>query len=72
MVIKIFQKLVNNRLLDLLKKCGLFYDFQYSLRCSQSTADLFTFLSERIVRAVNRYVATQAIAFDISKVFKRV
>ena len=31
-VSKIFEKLVNNRLVDHLEKCGLFSDFQYGLR----------------------------------------
>ena len=39
-VSKIFQKLVNNRIVDHLKKSGLFSDFQYDFRFSQSTADL--------------------------------
>ena len=50
----VFEKLVNNRLVDLLGKCGLFYDFQYSFRSSQSTADLLTFVSDRIARAFDR------------------
>ena len=39
-VSKIFEKLVNNRIIDHLEKCGLFSDFQYAFRSSQSTADL--------------------------------
>ena len=39
-VSKVFEKLVNNRIVDHLKKCGLFSDFQYGFRSSQSTADL--------------------------------
>ena len=39
-VSKIFQKLVNNKIVDHLKKSGLFSDFQYDFRFSQSTADL--------------------------------
>ena len=38
-VSKVFEKLVNNGLVDHLEKCGLFSDFQYSFRSSQSTAD---------------------------------
>ena len=33
--IKVFEKLVNNRIVDHLEKCNLFSDFQYSLRSSQ-------------------------------------
>ena len=36
-VIKVFEKLVNNRTADRLEKCGLFSDFQYSFRSSRST-----------------------------------
>ena len=44
-VSKVFEKLVNNRIVDQLEKCGLFYDFQYGFRYSRSTADLLTVLS---------------------------
>ena len=33
-VIKVFEKLVNNRIVDHLEKCGLFSDFQYGFRSS--------------------------------------
>ena len=59
-VSKVFEKLVNNRIIDHLEKCGLFSDFQYGFRSSQSTADLLTVISDRIARAFNRSVATQA------------
>ena len=49
-VSKVFEKLVNNRIVDHLEKCGLFSDFQYGFRSSQSTADLLTFVSDRIAR----------------------
>ena len=71
-VSKVFQKLVNNRIVDHLEKCALFSDFQYRFRSSQSTADLLTVVSDRIVRAFNRPGATQAVALDISKAFDRV
>ena len=54
LVSKVFEKLVNNRIVDHLEKCGLFSDFQYGFRSSQSTADLLTLVSDRIVRAFNR------------------
>ena len=53
-------------------KCGLFSDFQYEFRSSQSTADLLTVASNRITRAFNRSGATQAEALDISTAFDRV
>ena len=48
-----------------------FSDFQYGFGSSQSTADLLTVVSDRIARAFNRSGATQAVALDISKAFKR-
>ena len=72
MVSKVFEKLVNNRSVDHLEKCGLFSDFHCGFKSSQSTADLFTVVSDRIARACNRSGTTQAIALDISKAFGRV
>ena len=69
---KVFRKLVNNRIVDHLGKCGLFSYFQYGFRSSRSTADLLTVVSDRITAAFNRSEATRAIALDISKVFDRV
>ena len=33
---KVFEKLVNNRIVDHLEKCGFFSDFQYGFRSSHS------------------------------------
>ena len=71
MVSKVFEKLVNNTIVDHLEKCDLFSDFQYGFRSSRSTADLLTVVSNRIARAFNRSEATRAVAFDISKAFDR-
>ena len=71
-VSKVFEKLVNNRIVDHLEKCGLFSDFQYGFRSSRSTADLLTVVSDRIARAFNRFGATRAVALDISEAFDRV
>ena len=54
MVSKVFEKLVNNRIVDHQKKCGLFSDFQYGFRSSRSTADLLAIVLDRIARAFNR------------------
>ena len=62
MVSKVFEKLVNNRIVDHLEKCGLFSDFQYGFRSSQSTADLLTVVPDR---AFDRSGATRAVALDI-------
>ena len=66
-VSKVFEKLVSNRIVDHLEKCGLFSDFQYDFRSPRSTADLLTVVSDRIARAFNRSGTTQAVALDISK-----
>ena len=71
-VSKVFEKLVNNRTVDHLEKCGLFSDFQYGFRSSRSTVDLLTVVTDRIARAFNRSGATRAVALDIFKAFDRV
>ena len=72
LVSKVFEKLVNNRIIDHLEKCGLFSDFQYGFRSSRSTADIQAVVSDRIARAFNRSGATRAVALDVSKAFDRV
>ena len=57
-VSKVFEKLVNKRIVDHLDKCVLFSDFQYGFRSSRSTADLLTVVSDKITRAINRSGAT--------------
>ena len=52
------EKLVTNRIVDHLEKCGLFSDFQYVFRSSRSTADLLIVASDRIDKAFNRSGAT--------------
>ena len=51
---KVFEKFVNNRIVDHLEKCGLFSDFQYGFRSSPSTADLLRVVSDRITNVYNR------------------
>ena len=64
-VSKVFEKLVNNRIVDHLEKCGLFSDFQYGFRSSRSTADLLTDVSDRITRAFNRSGVTRVVTLHI-------
>ena len=71
-VSKVFEKLINNRIVDHLEKCDLFSDFQYGFRSSRSTADLLTVVPDRIARGFNRSGAARAVALDISKAFDRV
>ena len=72
MVSKVFEKLVNDRIVDHLEKFDLFSDFQYGFRSSQSAADLLTVVSDRIAKAYNRSGTTRAVALDMSKAFERV
>ena len=60
-VSKVFEKLINNWIVDHLEKCDLFSDFRYGFRSSQ--------LTDRIARGFSRSGATQAVALDISKPF---
>ena len=68
-VSKVFEKLVNNRIIDDLETCGLFSNFQYGFK---SIADLLIVLSDRIARVFNRCGRTRAVALDIPKAFDRV
>ena len=54
-VTKVFEKGVNNRIVDHQEKCGLFSDFQFGSRSSPSTADLLTVLCDRIAKQVWGY-----------------
>ena len=51
-VSKVFEKLVNNGIVDHLEKCDLFSDFQYGFRSSRSTSDLLTVASNRVGRVL--------------------
>ena len=68
----VFEKLVNNGIVDHQEKCGLFSDFHYGFRSSQSTAYLLTDVSDRIGKVFSRGGATRAVVLDISKAFDRV
>ena len=69
MVSKVFEKLVNNNIVNHQEKCGLFSDICYALRSFRSAADLLTVAFDRIARAFNRSGAARAVALDISKAF---
>ena len=64
----VFEKLGNNRIVNHLEKCGLFYDFQFGFRSTRSTA----VVSHRSARPLSRSGATQAVALNISKAFDMV
>ena len=65
-VSKVFEKFVNNRIVDYLEECGLVSDFWYGFR------SVLTVVSDRVARAFNRSGATRAVALGISKAFNRV
>ena len=67
MISKIFEKFVNNRLLDQLVKCGLVSDVKYGFRSSRSTAEFMTVLFDRITVGFNKSRSTRAMTLDISK-----
>ena len=71
-VSKVFEKHVNNRIVDHLEKCGLFSGLQYGSRSSLLTVDLLTVASNRIARDFSSSGATRAVALDIFKAFERV
>ena len=65
-VSKVNEKLVNNRIVDHLEKCGLFSDFQFGFRSSQSTRYLLIVVCDRVVCDVYvLYIPDNAI-FDIA------
>ena len=70
LVRKVFEKLVNNRIVHHLEKYGLFSDFQYGFRSSLSTADLGLYLWGYTSAITSG--ATLAVVLDISKAFDRV
>ena len=70
-VSKVFEKLVNDKIVDHLEKCGLFSDFYYGFRSFRLTADYLTVVSDRIARAFKWSGATPAVALDVSKAFDR-
>ena len=71
-VSKVFEKLVNNRIVDHVEKFGFFSHSQFGFRSSRSTADLLTVEGDRIARAFNRSGATRVVALVISKAFDSV
>ena len=71
-VIKVFAKLINNRIVYHLEKCGLLSASQYGFRSSRSTANLLTVVSDRLARTFQRSGATRAVEIDIFKAFDKI
>ena len=51
---KVFEKLVGNKIVDQVEKCGLFSDFMYGFRSFSPTSDLPRVVSARISWVFNR------------------
>ena len=66
MVSKVFERLVIDRIVGHIEKCGLFSDFQYGFRSFRSTANLLTVVSDRVAKGFNKSGAAGAVALDIS------
>ena len=69
---KVFETLINNRLVKHLEGTGLFSDLQYGFRAYRSTADLLTVFTERVYGSMDVGGETRTVALDISKAFDRV
>ena len=52
---KIIEKLLNNRPVDHLEKCGLLSDFQYSFKSSCLTVDLWIVVSNGIASRYSNF-----------------
>ena len=72
--IKVFEKLVNNRTVDHLQKCGFFQisSMGFDLLDQLQIFCVCTVVSDRSARAFNSSGATQTVELDISKTLKRV
>ena len=70
-VSKVFEKLVNNSIVDHLEKCGFFLISSLVIGLLDQL-QIFLVVSDRIVRAFNRFGATRDVALDISNAFDRV
>ena len=71
-VSEVFEKLVNNKVVDHLEKCDLFSDFKNGFSSSRSTAALLTAASDKNASAFNSSGTTRAVAIDISKALNRI
>ena len=71
LVSKVFEKLVNNSIVDHLEKCGFFLISSLVIGLPDQL-QIFLVVSDRIVRAFNRFGATRDVALDISNAFDRV
>ena len=66
LVSKLFEKFINIRLADRLKRRGYFLDFQCSFRSFWSTVDLLTIVFEKIAGCFNKFKAIRAMTLGVT------
>ena len=69
---KIFEALINKTLVNFLEAHELLSDMQYGFRHSRSTGDLLSYVTEHIIRVLDKQGGTCSVALDISKAFDKV
>ena len=69
---KVFETILNRKILRHLSASNLLSDHQYGFRKGRSTGDLLSFLTNSWSSSLNGFGETFAVALDISKAFDRV
>ena len=69
---KLFESVINKRILDHLEANNLLSDVQYGFRSLRSTADVLTVITHRISEAMVGGNLAKMVALDISKAFDKV
>ena len=71
-VSKLFERLIDKRLVQHLETTNLFSDCQYDFQSVCTSVYLLTVITERIYRPLVKCGGAQTVALDISKVFEKV
>ena len=69
---KIFEALINRRLVHFLESNHLLSDAQYGFRHARSTGDLLSYVTEHVSKILDKQGETASVALDISKAFDKV
>ena len=69
---KVFESLVNNRIVHHLESNQLLCDAQYGFRSQRSTADLLSLASDMWSKSLDDWGESRVVSLDISKAFDRV
>ena len=69
---KLFEVVINHRILGHLTKKNLLSDSQYGFRSARSTADAQTVFTQRVSQALHDNLHARAVALDIFKAFDNV